>query len=44
MIIVVTGMVGIDKKQYLAGVCEMAQRRGYKILLCNIGDMMYAHQ
>jgi adenylate kinase len=42
MIIVVTGMVGIDKKEYLAGVCEMARRRDHEILLCNIGDQMYA--
>ena len=42
MIIVVTGMVGIDKKQYLAEVCDYAQKRGQDILLCNVGDMMYA--
>ena len=42
MIILVTGTVGIDKKQYLEGVCELAQSRGKEILLCNIGDMMYA--
>jgi len=42
MIIVVTGMVGIDKKQYLAQVCDYAQKRGQDILLCNVGDMMYA--
>ena len=42
MIIVVTGMVGIDKKQYLAQVCDYAQKRGEDILLCNVGDMMYA--
>jgi nucleoside-triphosphatase THEP1 len=28
MIIVVTGMMGIDKKQYLAEVCEYAAQRG----------------
>jgi len=28
MIIVVTGMVGIDKKPYLAEVCESAKKRG----------------
>jgi len=42
MIIVVTGMVGIDKKPYLAEVCASAKKRGHNILLCNIGDMMYA--
>src|SRR6056300_1639526 len=42
MIIVVTGMVGIDKKQYLAEVCAYAGARGSDILLCNVGEMMYA--
>ncbi|NLH17927.1 MAG: AAA family ATPase [Phycisphaerae bacterium] len=42
MIVVVTGTVGIDKKPYLRAVCELAQSRGRKIELCNIGDMMYA--
>jgi len=42
MIIVVTGMVGIDKKQYLAQVCDYAQKRGNDILLCNVGELMYA--
>lgn len=42
MILIVTGMVGIDKKEYLADVCNYAQKRGRDILLCNVGDMMYA--
>lgn len=42
MIIVVTGMVGIDKKVYLAEVCEYAAKRSKDILLCNVGDMMYS--
>ena len=42
MIIVVTGLVGIDKKQYLAEVCRAAGDRGRQILLCNVGQMMYA--
>ncbi|MEN8127385.1 MAG: AAA family ATPase [Planctomycetota bacterium] len=42
MIIVVTGMMGIDKKQYLAKVCEYAAKRGNDILLCNVGELMYA--
>lgn len=41
MIVVVTGMVGINKKAYLEGVCAAAEGRGKKVLLCNIGDMMY---
>ena len=42
MIVVVTGMVGINKKEYLEGVCAAARSRGKEVLLCNIGDMMYA--
>ncbi|MDD5459637.1 MAG: AAA family ATPase [Phycisphaerae bacterium] len=42
MIIVVTGMVGIDKKNYLEKVCEYAAGKGTQIALCNVGDMMYA--
>ncbi|HIJ67683.1 MAG TPA: AAA family ATPase [Planctomycetes bacterium] len=42
MIIVVTGMVGLDKKQYLQEVCVSAKARGRKVALCNVGDMMYA--
>ena len=42
MIIVVTGMVGIDKKQYLQEVCTLARLNGKDVLLCNVGDAMYA--
>jgi adenylate kinase len=42
MIIVVTGMVGIDKKSYLQKVCDYANSKGKGTLLCNVGDMMYA--
>jgi adenylate kinase len=42
MIVVVTGMVGVDKKSYLQKVCRLAARRGKQVLLCNVGDMMYA--
>jgi len=41
MVVVVTGMVGIDKKSYLQKVCDYAGARGKEILLCNVGDMMY---
>ncbi len=41
MIVVVTGMVGIDKKKYLERVCQLANQRGRDVLLCNVGDMMY---
>ena len=42
MIVVVTGMVGVDKKRYLEDVCAAAESRGKDVLLCNVGDMMYA--
>ncbi|HIJ53157.1 MAG TPA: AAA family ATPase [Planctomycetes bacterium] len=42
MIVVVTGMVGIDKKSYLQNVCQFAAKRGKALLLCNVGNMMYA--
>lgn len=42
MKIVVTGMVGIDKKSYLEQVCRYAGERGKEVLLCNVGDKMYA--
>ena len=42
MIVVVTGMVGVDKKSYLQQVCELALQNGKDLQLCNIGDMMYA--
>jgi len=42
MIVVVTGMVGVDKKSYLQRVCQLAARRKKEVLLCNVGDMMYA--
>ena len=42
MIIVVTGMVGVDKKNYLEKVCQFAGERGQEVLLCNVGDRMYA--
>jgi adenylate kinase len=41
MVIVVTGMVGLDKKSYLEEVCRLAADRGKEVILCNVGDMMY---
>jgi adenylate kinase len=35
-------MVGVDKKSYLQEVCRLAAERGREVLLCNVGDMMYA--
>ncbi|MBN1805341.1 MAG: AAA family ATPase [Sedimentisphaerales bacterium] len=42
MIIVVTGMIGVDKKSYLEKVCQRAGENGKEVLLCNVGDRMYA--
>ena len=42
MIVVVTGMVGIDKKSYLEKVCQLAADKGKEVVLCNVGEAMYA--
>ncbi|MFH1616859.1 MAG: AAA family ATPase [Planctomycetota bacterium] len=42
MKVVVSGTVGVDKKAYLAKVCDLAGKDGRDVLLCNVGDMMYA--
>ena len=38
----VTGQVGLDKKQFLSRVVELARDSGDDLTLCNVGDMMYA--
>jgi adenylate kinase len=35
-------MVGVDKKSYLEKVCQYAGEKGKEVLLCNVGDAMYA--
>jgi len=42
MIVVVTGMVGLNKKEYLERVCQLAGQDGREVVLCSVGDMMYA--
>ena len=42
MIVVVTGMVGLNKKCYLEEVCRYARRNGRDVALRSVGDMMYA--
>ena len=42
MIVVVTGMVGLDKRSYLESLCQLAGERDKEILLCNVGEQMYA--
>jgi hypothetical protein len=39
---VVTGQVGMDKKSYLDAVADLAGRRGSRIDVYHVGDMMYA--
>lgn len=39
---IVTGQIGMDKKQYLQGVVDFAGDQGETIDLYNVGDMMYA--
>ena len=38
----VTGQIGIDKKEYLRGVVDHAGQQGEAVALFNVGDMMYA--
>jgi adenylate kinase len=42
MIVVATGMVGLDKKSYLQKVCQLSAQGQKEVVLCNVGDMMYA--
>ena len=42
MIVVVTGMVGLDKKGYLENLRRLAVDRGKNLFLCNVGEQMYA--
>ncbi len=39
---IVTGQVGMDKKAYLERIVALAGERGERVMLYNIGDMMYA--
>src|SRR3954468_24486707 len=38
----VTGQIGVDKGQYLNAVQEMAKRNGRDLVVCHLGQMMYA--
>ena len=42
MRIVVTGQVGLDKTPFLQRVVEIAAAEGHEIVLCNVGERMYA--
>jgi len=39
---IVTGQVGVDKKPYLQQVHDIARKNGKDVMICHIGDMMYA--
>ena len=39
---IVTGQIGMDKKDYLQGVVDFAGQQGETVSLFNVGDMMYA--
>jgi adenylate kinase len=39
---IVTGQIGMDKKDYLRGVVDFAGQQGEPVALYNIGDQMYA--
>lgn len=41
MIVVVTGMVGLDKKRYLDDVARRGTAQGQTLTQFNVGDMMY---
>ena len=41
MKIVVTGQVGIDKKDFLDRVAKIADQQGFGLKTYNVGDMMY---
>ncbi len=39
---VMTGQVGVDKKPFMDRVAEIARRNGKEVVVCHVGDMMYA--
>ncbi len=39
---VITGQVGIDKKPFLEKIVDIAREKEKEVVLCNVGDMMYA--
>ena len=40
--VIVTGQVGLDKKPFLDEVVRLASENGRDVVLCNVGDRMYA--
>ncbi len=39
---VISGQVGVDKKPFIERVAQIARDRGKEVLVCHVGDMMYA--
>lgn len=39
---VISGQVGVDKKPFIERVAQIARNRGKDVLVCHVGDMMYA--
>jgi len=39
---VITGQVGVDKKPFIERIAQIARQRGKDVLVCHVGDMMYA--
>lgn len=40
--VVITGQVGLDKKQFVERVADLARRRGKSVATAHVGDRMYA--
>jgi len=38
----VSGQIGVDKGKYLNAVQEMAKQNGVDLVVCHLGQMMYA--
>ncbi|MHC4441456.1 MAG: AAA family ATPase [Planctomycetota bacterium] len=39
---VITGQVGVDKKPLIERVADIARQHGHQVVVCHVGDMMYA--
>ena len=39
---VMTGQVGVDKKPFCERVAQIARDHGKEVVVCHVGDMMYA--
>jgi adenylate kinase len=39
---VITGQIGVEKKPFIEHVAQIARARGKDVVVCHVGDMMYA--